>query len=298
MSDAELNLTQATPVQAAPPRPRQAKRKSSLLSVRGMKKLLATCLATHNPRTAYLLNCRNRRLRSVKIPGCVDDLRIRTGTSDALLLREAVLAGFDFREYHVPLAIQPRTILDIGANTGIVSLTLIRKYSGARVIAFEPLPENFALLEYNLRNLDNVLAVPFGLGRETGVMEYYASDDPTNLGGGTFHPNPPQLERSCGKLQILSPVEALRRFDIRDVDLIKIDTEGAEHDILTGFPEGVLSRVSVIVGELHSVKDEETLEFLSRWFDVRRGPSKGRMSLFTAINKSCSSNRVVCYHPG
>ena len=289
MSDAELNLGPTTQVRAAPAKPRQAKRKSSLLSVRGLKKLLATCLATHNPRTAYLLNCRNRRIRSVRIPGCASDLRIRTGTSDALLLREAVLSGFDFREYHVPLKMKPRTILDIGANTGIVSLTLRQKYAGARLIAFEPLQENFALLEYNLRNLDNVLTVPFGLGRETGEMEYYASDDDANLGGGSFHPNPSQMNRACGKLQILSPVDALKRFDIRDVDLIKIDTEGAEHDILTGFPEQVISRVSVIVGELHSVKDEETLAFLSQWFNLRRGPSKGRMSLFTAINKSCAS---------
>ena len=291
MSDAEFNVGQTASLRAAPVKPRPAKRKSSLFGIRGLKKLLATYLATHNPRTAYLLNCRNRRIRSVKIPGCVNDVRIRTGTSDALLLREAVLSGFDFREYHIPLAIQPRTILDIGANTGIVSLTLRRKYSNARVIAFEPLKENFALLEYNLRNLDNVLAVPFGLGRETAELEYYASDDPTNLGGASFHPNPSQMNRACGKLQILSAVDALKRFDIRDVDLIKIDTEGAEHDILTGFPEVVISRVSVIVGELHSVKDEETLEFLSRWFEICRGPSKGRMSLFTAINKSCSSRK-------
>ncbi len=291
MSDAEFNFGQTASLRAAPVKPRRAKRKSSLFGIRGLKKLLATCLATHNPRTAYLLNCRNRRLRSLNVPSCVGDLRIRTGTSDALLLREAVLSGFDFREYRVPPAIQPRTILDIGANTGIVSLTLKRKYSNARVIAFEPLPENFALLEYNLRNLDNVLAVPFGLGRETGELEYYASDDPTNLGGGSFHPNPSQMDQACGKLQILSPADALKRFDIRDVDLIKIDTEGAEHDILTGFPVNVISRVSAIVGELHRVKDEETLEFLSRWFDICRSPSKGRMSLFTAINKRCPSKK-------
>ncbi len=291
MSDADFILAQARPVRAAPAKPREVKRKSSLLSIRGIRKLLATCLATRNPRTAYLLNCRKRRLCAVKITGCVGDLRIRTGTSDAALLREAVLSGFDFREYHVPLAIQPRTILDIGANTGIVSLTLRRKYPNARVIAFEPLPENFALLEYNLRNEDNALAVPFGLGRETGALEYYASDDENNLGGGSFHPPPSQMNRACGKLLILSPAEALQRFDIHDIDLIKIDTEGAEHDILTGFPEDVLSRVSVIVGELHGVKDEETLAFLSRGFDISRGPSKGRMSLFTAINKNCSSEK-------
>jgi FkbM family methyltransferase len=291
MSGGELNLTQAGRGRAPSVKSRRAKRESSLPGVKRLKKLLATYLATGNPRTAYLLNCRNRRVRSVRIPGCVGDVRIRTGTSDALLLREAVLAGFDFREYEVPLALQPRTILDIGANTGIVSLTLRRKYPGARVIAFEPLPENFALLDYNLRNLNNVLTVPVGLGRETTEMEYYASDDPNNLGGGSFHPNSSQMDQARGKLQILSAADALSKFDIRDVDMIKIDTEGAEHDILTGFPEDVISEVSAIVGELHSVKDDETLAFLSRWFDIRRGPLKGRMSLFTAINKSCSSNK-------
>ena len=125
--------------------------------------------------------------------------------------------------------------------------------------------------------------------RGSGEMEYDASDDPTNLGGGSFHPNSSQINRACGKLQILSAVDSLRKFDIRDVDLIKIDTEGAEHDILTSFPERVISRVSVILGELHSVKDQETLAFLSQWFDIRHMPPKGRMSLFTAINKSCSS---------
>ncbi len=73
--------------------------------------------------------------------------------------------------------------------------------------------------------------------------------------------------------------------------VLKIDTKGPAHDILTSFPDCVISRVSVIVGELHSVKDEETLEFLSQWFDVQHMPPKGRMSLFTAINKNCSSSR-------
>ncbi len=52
-------------------------------------------------------------------------------------------------------------------------------------------------------------------------------------------------------------------FGIRDADLIKIDTEGVEHDILTGFPPDVLSKVTAVVGELHGVRDEELLGYLS-----------------------------------
>ncbi len=65
MSDAEFNLGQPVPIQAVPVKRRGAKCKSSLFGIRGLKKLLATCLASLNPRTAYLLNCRNRRIRSV-----------------------------------------------------------------------------------------------------------------------------------------------------------------------------------------------------------------------------------------
>ena len=262
------------------------RRKKSLLTVRGFKKFLATFLATHNLRTAYLLNCQRQKLATLKVPGTEADLRIRTGTSDALFLREAVLHGFEFREYHVPLEFHPRCILDIGANTGIVSVALKRKYPRARLFAFEPLPENYTLLKHNLRHLDNVMALPFGLGRETTTMEYYASDDAKNLGGGTFYPIASQIHKRVGKLQIMSPAEALSKFEIQHVELIKIDTEGAEYDILTSFPPDILSEVTAVVGELHSVRDEELLAYLSQWFDLEHTPTKGRMSLFKAINKN------------
>ena len=46
MSDAEFNLGQPVPIQAVPVKRRGAKRKSSLFGIRGLKKLLATYLAT------------------------------------------------------------------------------------------------------------------------------------------------------------------------------------------------------------------------------------------------------------
>lgn len=261
------------------------KRRISLLSGKGLKRFLATYRASGNLRSAYLLNCSKQQVVSLKVPGAARDLRIRTGTSDALFLREALLNGFDFREYQVPVAITPRTILDIGANSGIVSLILKQKYPAARLFAFEPMPENYALLEYNLRGFEEVLTLPFGLGKETTEKEYFDSDDPRNLGGGTFYPTASQVDKGRGKLRIVSCTEALNKYDIRDIDLIKIDTEGAEYEILTSFPAKVISRVTAIVGELHGIKDQALLDYLSQWFDIDHTPTKGRLSLFKAVNK-------------
>ena len=83
----------------------------------------------------------------------------------------------------------------------------------------------------------------------------------------------------------MSCTEALDQHHIHDFDLIKIDTEGAEYEILTTFPVKVLSKVTAIVGELHGIQDQELLDYLSRWFDIEHTPSKGRLSLFKAVNK-------------
>jgi hypothetical protein len=46
----------------------------------------------------------------------------------------------------------PRTVVDIGANIGIFTLYARQQWHDARIVAFEPAPENFALLQENLRS--------------------------------------------------------------------------------------------------------------------------------------------------
>lgn len=145
-------------------------------------------------------------------------------------------------------------------------------------------------MKHNVRHLDNVITLPVALGKETTELEYFASDDSRNLGGGSFYPISSQVHLSRGKLPIMSPREELHKYDIRDIDLIKIDTEGAEHDILTSFPAEVISRVSAIVGELHGIEDQKLISYLSRWFDIEQSNIKGRLSLFKAINKQCRTS--------
>lgn len=80
---------------------------------------------------------------------------------------------------------------------------------------------------------------------------------------------------------------ALRELRVGRVDLIKIDTEGAEYDILTTLDENLLRSVKWIMGELHGERDFELLAFLSRWFDIDTKKSLGnRLFMFRACNKA------------
>ena len=60
----------------------------------------------------------------------------------------------DYMAEHYP---QQDVILDIGANIGNHTVYFSQYLENSAVIAFEPVFENYSLLNYNTRNLPNVL---------------------------------------------------------------------------------------------------------------------------------------------
>lgn len=248
----------------------------------GLRPFLKSLLCTGNLSTAWALHTRRRREVEFSLPGLVGTLRMRTGTSDADFFR-LLAHGYEFREYRIPIECAPRTILDVGANVGVVSINLARKYPRARIYSFEPLPENFKLLQHNVAQFPNITPIPFGLGAATRERTYYWSDDPRNLGGGGFHDHGPPNQKTS-TLPVVSVTDALERFNIENIDIIKIDAEGAETDVLTAMPAALLARVLAIVGELHG-DPAPLLAHLEPWFKVERALHCAALQWFTAVNR-------------
>ena len=185
----------------------------------------------------------------------------------------------------MPIQINPRTILDLGANIGVVSIILARTYPGARILAIEALPENIKLLEFNIQQFENVEIVPYGIGSHTEVRNFVLSDDPWNWGGGGINFSRQGVDMDALTVPVLAVPDMLERYNVRNVDLIKIDIEGGEHEVLTNFPSKILHETKCIVGELHGDKSS-LLDYLSQWFIVQQKPSRGPPRYFTAVNKS------------
>jgi FkbM family methyltransferase len=247
-----------------------------------VKAFAHTALATRSVRSARLLHTRSIGVAELTLPGFRATCRFRTGTSDAKFLRILVERGLP-AEYALPDGLNPGVILDIGANIGAVSLALARRFPAARLYAFEPLPENYALLAHNVAALPQVTALPFGLGARTEERTYERSDNPRNFGGGGFYGGQCDPALCQARLPIVAVTEALAQLGVGRVDLIKIDSEGAEYDILTSFPQNILQQTRVIVGELHGKPhDEALLQRLSSWFNVERIWRGDRVQWFRA----------------
>lgn len=65
------------------------------------------------------------------------------------------------------------TVLDIGANIGIMSVWLGRKLPGVSILAFEPMPQNIQTLKRVLQHykMNNVRVISKALGNESGRVE-------------------------------------------------------------------------------------------------------------------------------
>lgn len=184
---------------------------------------------------------------------------------------DATLATMILRrdsEYRLPFDLKPRVIFDIGANTGLAALYFATIYPNARIYCFEPLPDNLRLLRLNAANFqDRIIIIPKGLGDREGAFDFHPSLDGRNFGGGTFHRLAADLSKPLS-LPVTTFKAACAKLGVDQVDLVKIDTEGAEWPILRAIPKPDLARISAIIGELHSVGDLAVIRRLSADFHL------------------------------
>jgi FkbM family methyltransferase len=125
-------------------------------------------------------------------------------------------------------------ILDIGANIGYYLLVAKRVVGeGARFLAFEPVPDNFAILERNLRRLGriNCRTIQSAIGAVNDTAMFYESRV-SNFGG--------LIQHSRQEIKREIPVDVRRLDDVlasfRDFrpTVLRMDVEGAELDVLAG----------------------------------------------------------------
>ena len=215
-------------------------------------------------------------------------LHYRPGSSDPWAIYNHLMKPPQRDEYAPPreMPLRPeevRTVLDIGANVGATALYFSKIFPNAQIYAFEPAPDNFAVLERNIANSNRIRGFNFGLGARDAALELFHSDNPINFGGYSLHPAGSDTSRKI-RIPVRNVASVLAELPLAEIDVVKVDTEGAEWDILTAFPATIVQSAKYITGELHGNKDFALLEYLSRWFDIGvRKKLSSRLFNFQAV---------------
>jgi FkbM family methyltransferase len=193
-------------------------------------------------------------LRRFALVNCVNDwvlgrVKSRTATVDGhfMLLDDRDSLDLSLNGVYEPFEsalihrlVQPGdTVLDIGANIGYYTLILARCVGpGGRVFAFEPDPENFALLKRNVEcnGYHNVTLVNAALSNQAGTVKLHLCDE--NRGDHRIYSSGDG--RPAIEVLALTTDDYCGGFADR-IRLIKMDVQGAEGRVLLGM-EKVLAR--------------------------------------------------------
>lgn len=215
--------------------------------------------ALRNLRTAAALVRQVRNWREVCLCWLRNDtgppLVFRRGLVIQGGLKEHPLQGFDsvFRDHDYRQHLKEPDageLVDIGANIGALSLDWLSRNPGVKVHAYEPSPGAFEVLRVNLMTncfYDRARIYNEGVWRSPGTLEMVRVSSVATTafagsgsGGQRFSTKTVGLDEVVGRCEQTEPLA-----------LVKIDTEGAEAEILEGASEATLARIKQFVIEYH-----------------------------------------------
>jgi FkbM family methyltransferase len=164
-------------------------------------------------------------------------LLLKSRTSDHAGYPFSVHGYYDWHNVAIAMALcRPGdTIVEVGAHIGTetISYAAIVGATG-RVIAFEPMPDNLAALEGNLRmnRLDNVTVLPQALSDTQGVVDFAIGG---GSGSGAGHLRAPGDRRDASYIRVQTTTLDAAVFEqAKPIRMLFIDAEGAELGILRG----------------------------------------------------------------
>lgn len=128
-------------------------------------------------------------------------------------------------------------MVDAGANEGLYTLVAASRLGGSgAVLAFEPSPREFARLSANCRlnRFENVRLFPLALSDRNGTAALAIADTEHSLQNvlGDLPANVKLRRRVAVPLARLDDVPGIA--ELRRLDVLKMDVEGAEHALLRG----------------------------------------------------------------
>jgi FkbM family methyltransferase len=184
-------------------------------------------------------------LRRIRVRGGTE-LTYRRNRGDIYTIREVWID----EAYRLPGGFRPSVVVDLGAHIGLVSLWFARQYAPRLIVAVEPLASNAELARENLaRNGVRAEVIEAAVGETDGTVRFQEAPD-SNKGRVAVEGRP---VRMVSVATVLASIP-----DGGEIDLLKMDIEGAEEAVLAGETPW-LGRVRSVLAELHPNVDRAAL---------------------------------------
>ena len=144
------------------------------------------------------------------------------------------------------------TMIDIGANIGLVSLEFAVRWKNLRIFAYEPNPSTNVLLRRNIEAggfNGRVMVYGEAVGRCHGTLDLWT--DVQSVAATGHSQVPPAADARSVQVPMIDLNEAVERAGANTIAMVKIDAEGAEADILESATQSTLAAFERVTLEYH-----------------------------------------------
>jgi len=168
--------------------------------------------------------------------------------------------------YFVKKIIRPEfVVIDIGANLGYFSKTFSKLASKGKLIAIEPLPQFYQILDHFIGHQENVELHNVALGRETGIIRMVLPSTNGMMRTGLPHILRPGEEQTTEKIQNVQMVNTADFFETFErIDYIKCDIEGHEWEVFEQLTSIINKHQPIIQLEIDPKNEELLFDFFKK----------------------------------
>jgi FkbM family methyltransferase len=164
-----------------------------------------------------------------------------------------------------------QTVIDIGANTGLFALLAAKAKPSCSVVAYEPVPFIFDMLQRNilLNGLANLEAIPAAVSDKVGETSFYVTR--TNVGVPTDSSACYGFREQVEELRLptITLDAAMDRQRLARLDILKIDAEATEAKVLRGALRRIQMHRPFIICEVLKDIDSGYIQQTLRALDYR-----------------------------
>ena len=156
--------------------------------------------------------------------------------------------GFEINENDV--------VIDIGGHIGVFSL-YASKFTKNKIFCFEPIKENFTLLNENIRinRKNNIKAYNLAICNQKKIKIFISKE---NTGGHSIFNKSQYYEvADCISLE-----KIFEREKIEKCNFLKIDCEGCEYDIIYNLDKKNFEKIDKIVMEFHCIQKNKIYDII------------------------------------